>query len=153
MKKLLFLSLFVFGLAAVNANAQTETKAETTEAVATMATKAAAADENIIEKVCAHSGTTSYYKKGTSEKTGSTIMTKVVFDSQSNSFIPAEKSAKSCAGEKGAKKCCAGGKGSKSCAGEKGGKASKSCAGEKGKAGCCKGGKKKGCSKSNSKTK
>ncbi len=139
MKKLFILSLFVFGLAAVNVNAQTEVKVST-EKAADMAAKVAAADENIVAKVCQHSGTTSYYQKSVCEKSGAVKMTKVIFDAESGAFVAAEKAGgKSCAGDKGAKSCS-----------KKGAKGACCKGGKKGGA-CCKGGK-KSCSRSNSKT-
>ena len=152
MKKLFFLSRFVFGLAIINVNAQTATEVsnENTTAAVDEAAKAAAADENIVAKVCPHSGTTTYYQKSVCEKTGNVKMTKVVFDANSGSFVAAEAAGKSCAGDKaGAKGCSKGG--AKSCS--KGGDKKACCKGGAKKGACCKGGAKKGCAKSNSKTK
>lgn len=138
MKKLFLLMAFfmVAGLVSVNAQCHGAKKAATTEVKSTTCTKTAAAkaaalDENIIERADVNTGEVKYVRKQVCPTSGKISYKDVHYSADAGTFVNVAPSQKaSCAGkaDAGKKGCC-----SKKAAAAK---ASTSCAG-KAKAGCC----------------
>lgn len=152
MRKTLILFALIFTAGVVSAQTCTKaekklcTKADAAKADAetkvasamTAADIAADADENIVRKECAHSGSISYYKKSVCEKSGKVSMAEVSFDEEAKAFVNV--SPKDVMGDKEAKVV-------KASSESKSATKKACCAGKDGKA-CCAGKSAKSCSKS-----
>lgn len=100
MKNLFILFAFVFTAGVMNAQSCSKKctkKAATTEATTDVETKVASAvleadlaadeDASIVKKVCEKSGTASFYREATCEKTGETSLTEVNYCTKSKAFV------------------------------------------------------------------